>query len=152
MAITIQQTRRFHRVRYLGEEWTLPVDGLGNSRLASLLRAARGWGLPITISPVARTETVRACTWCRARARALAWAGPRRYELNTCDAAQCVAGRRAVHEHELDPPAHVIARLDRLRDAAPATCRTSRSQRFSDPFAPQPPPSHPAPLPRRSQP
>ncbi|MEU9887969.1 hypothetical protein [Sphaerisporangium sp. NPDC051011] len=121
----IQRTVRCYRVEYVGCAWTLPADLIGKARVASILAAAREWGLPITLTVKTRAETVRACLWCRARPRAWAWDGEGRFERIECDHPQCVAARRAAGDGEIAPPSYVAARsvLRRSRRAASPAAR-----------------------------
>ncbi|MFI9591123.1 hypothetical protein [Nonomuraea sp. NPDC052265] len=112
MMITVRtvrasRTRRFYRVVYMGTTRDLYADQLGNARVASMLRAATEWGLPITVTSTTRTDAVRACSWCRARPRAWEWQCEVRRELTTCDEAQCRAARRAADEGEIAPPSYL---------------------------------------------
>ncbi|MEV0306480.1 hypothetical protein [Nonomuraea fuscirosea] len=92
---TVAMARRFYRVTYLDLTWTLPADPVGNARVVSMLRAARGWSFPITIAPFTVSQAAPACAWCLARPRALVWAGTSRRESPWCDAPQCEAVRPA---------------------------------------------------------
>ncbi|GAA2657509.1 hypothetical protein [Nonomuraea recticatena] len=106
MTFTTLRATRFYRVDYIGETWTLRADLLGNARVASLLRASRGWNLPIRITPFVRLSPVRVCSWCRARPRAWDWACEVRRELTTCDSAQCRAARDAAATGQARPPSY----------------------------------------------
>lgn len=112
---TMQRALRFYRVEYIGSTWTLPADLLGNARVASMMAAAREWDLPIAITVETRTETVRVCSWCRARPCAWDWDCDGRYELVECEDRQCRGARLAAYEGEIAPPSYVAARPARLR-------------------------------------
>ncbi|MDX3100496.1 hypothetical protein [Nonomuraea angiospora] len=99
---TIKQARRFYRVTYLDSIWTLPADPVGTARTVSMLRAARGWNLPIDVTPFTVDEIAPACEWCCARPRALVWTGTVRRESPWCDSPQCQAARR----HRVAHPNH----------------------------------------------
>ncbi|GAA3027533.1 hypothetical protein [Streptosporangium longisporum] len=107
---TVQRLMRRYQVNYNGATWTLPADLLGDSRVVSMMRAARGWGLPIEVTVDGAPVTVRACSWCRARPRVWEWDGATRRELSRCAAPQCLAARRAARAGQLTPPSYLAAR------------------------------------------
>ncbi|MFF3441872.1 hypothetical protein [Streptosporangium sp. NPDC002721] len=137
---TVRRTQRFYRVDYIGLSWVLRADLLGNARVADLYRSASDGNLPITITTTSRTETVRACSWCRARPRAWEWDRDRRRELAYCDQRQCRAARRAAHRGEIQPPSYLAFRAVPSPRTPPGT---ARSRPLSAPFVTPAHPTHP---------
>ncbi|MFI6290088.1 hypothetical protein ACIBEJ_00800 [Nonomuraea sp. NPDC050790] len=103
------QARRFYCVTYAGSRWTILADRLGNARVASLVRNARTWRLPIHVTTLVELAPAPICTWCRARQRAWEWTGRERRQLDTCDAAQCLAARREAEEGHGRRPSYLTS-------------------------------------------
>jgi len=102
----VAEAHRTYRIALPEEDWYEPTHISDTHHVAKLIRAARGSGLHIQVTPVTRLRAANACSWCRARPRG--WEhdcdGP--YEYSVCDDDQCREARRRAYEGEIAYPSY----------------------------------------------
>ncbi|MEV4472894.1 hypothetical protein [Nonomuraea sp. NPDC049504] len=99
-------TRRY-RMELPDRDWFEPIVTDDVHRVIRSRRAARlaGLQLVVTLLPL-RAEEVPACSWCRARPRAVEYDCDGAYLTATCESAQCRKARRLAYEGVIAYPSY----------------------------------------------
>lgn len=96
-----------YRMELQGHEWFEPQATTDRNRVISAIRTARLAGLPLLVTLLApKVEQLPACSWCRARPRAVEYDCDGSYFTATCDAPQCREARRLAYDGIIAYPFH----------------------------------------------
>ncbi|MEU7891780.1 hypothetical protein AB0B45_02820 [Nonomuraea sp. NPDC049152] len=128
MKYVVVAVRRY-RMELPGHDWFEPRTTDNPYALARSIRAARLAELPLLVTPLPlQVERVPACTWCRARPQVVEQDCDGPYRTASCDAPQCVEGRRLSFEGVIAYPSH------QRSDQAPRLVQPVRVRRSDDPM------------------
>ncbi|TMR92811.1 hypothetical protein [Nonomuraea basaltis] len=98
---------RGYRLELRGHDWFEPQTTTDRAWVLNSIRVARLAGLPLVVALLTpEVEYLPACSWCRARPRAVEQDCDGVYVTATCDAPQCVEARRLAYEGVIAYPSH----------------------------------------------